>query len=77
VAWETYQTLARKEAEVEVSAQATDTEARFAVRAVEPKSPVVSKKKLNIAMAEVLGLMVGVLGAFVAEYLGHPRQGIR
>ena len=68
LAWETYDTLARKEAEVGVASQVTDTEVRFAVPAVEPKSPVSPKKKLNIAIAGVLGLMVGVFGAFVVEY---------
>lgn len=68
LAWETYQTLARKEAEVQVATQVTDTEVRFAVPAVEPKHPVAPKKKLNIAIAGVLGLMVGVFGAFAMEY---------
>jgi len=68
LAWETYNTLARKEAEVGVASQATDTEVRFAVRAVEPKEPVAPKKILNIAIAGVLGLMVGVFGAFLVEY---------
>ena len=69
LAWETYNTLARKEAEVGVASQATDTEVRFAVRAVEPKEPVAPKKMLNIAIAGVLGLMVGVFGAFFIEFL--------
>jgi succinoglycan biosynthesis transport protein ExoP len=69
LAWETYDTLARKEAEVGVASQVTDTEVRFAVPAVEPKSPVAPKKKLNIAIAGVLGLMVGVFGAFFIEFL--------
>ena len=67
--WETYSTLARKEAEVGVASQATDTEVRFAVSAVEPKGPVAPKKMLNIAIAGVLGLMVGVFGAFFIEFL--------
>jgi len=77
LAWETYQTLARKEAEVEVSAQVTDTEVRFAVPAVEPQSPVAPKKKLNIALAGVLGLMVGVFGAFMMEYFERPRRAVQ
>jgi succinoglycan biosynthesis transport protein ExoP len=68
LAWETYDTLARKEAEVGVASQVTDTEVRFAVPAVEPKDPVAPKKMLNIAIAGVLGLMVGVFGAFLVEY---------
>ena len=75
LAWETYQTLARKEAEVGVSAQVTDTEVRFAVPAVEPKKPVAPRNKLNVAMAGVLGLMVGVFGAFGIEYLSSPGRG--
>jgi len=69
LAWETYDTLARKEAEVGVASQVTDTEVRFAVTAVEPKKPVAPKKMLNIAIAGVLGLMVGVFGAFFIEFL--------
>jgi uncharacterized protein involved in exopolysaccharide biosynthesis len=68
LAWETYDTLARKEAEVGVASQVTDTEVRFAVPAVEPKEPVGPNKKLNIAIAGVLGLMVGVFGVFLVEY---------
>jgi len=68
LAWETYNTLARKKAEVGVASQVTDTEVRFAVPAMEPKEPVAPKKKLNIAIAGVLGLMVGVFGAFLVEY---------
>jgi len=69
LAWETYNTLTRKEAEVGVASQVTDTEVRFAVPAVEPKKPVAPKKKLNVAIAGVLGLMVGVFGAFFIEFL--------
>lgn len=76
LAWETYQTLARKEAEVQVAVRVMDTEVRFVVPAVEPKYPVAPKKKLNIAIAGVLGLMVGVFGAFVVEYFeGGAEEG--
>jgi len=76
LAWETYQTLARKEAEVQVATQVRDTEVRFAVPAVEPKYPVAPKKKLNVAIAGVLGLMVGVFGAFAVEYFeGWGKEG--
>jgi len=69
LAWETYQTLARKEAEVQVSTQVTDTEVRFAVPAVPPLSPAGAKKKQSIALAAMVGLMIGVAGAFGVEYL--------
>lgn len=77
LAWETYQTLARKEAEIGVASQVTDTEVRFAVTAIEPKEPVAPKKKLNIAIAGMLGLMVGVFGAFFIEFLENgEKQGM-
>jgi len=66
--WETYNTLARKVAEVGVASQVRDTEVRFAAPAAEPERPVGPKKAMNIAIAGVLGLIVGVFGAFVVEY---------
>jgi succinoglycan biosynthesis transport protein ExoP len=80
LAWETYNTLTRKEAEVGVASQVTDTEVRFAAPAVEPKEAMGPKKKLNIAIAGVLGLMVGVFGAFAIEYFeggGQRSQSVR
>ncbi len=74
LAWETYDTLARKEAEIGVASQVTDTEVRFAVTAIEPKEPVAPKKKLNIAIAGMLGLMVGVFGAFFIEFLENGEK---
>ena len=50
---------------------------RFAVTAIEPKEPVAPKKKLNIAIAGMLGLMVGVFGAFFGEFLENgEKQGM-
>lgn len=74
LAWETYQTLARKVAEVGVAAQVTDTEVRLAVPAFEPEEPVAPKKVLNMAIAGALGLMVGVFGAFFIEFLESGKR---
>lgn len=38
-----------------------------------PSSPAQPKPLQDIAIASVLGLMVGVLGAFAAEYFTQPR----
>jgi len=73
LAWETYQTLARKEVEVEVAAEVMDAEVRFAVPAVEPKYPVAPNKKVNIAIGGLLGLMIGVLVAFVRNTSARPK----
>jgi uncharacterized protein involved in exopolysaccharide biosynthesis len=74
LAWETYTTLARKVAEVGMAAEAQDTEVRFAVPAVVPREPVAPRKTMNVAIAAVIGLVVGVLGAFGVEYFGRKPE---
>lgn len=49
---------------------------RFAVLAVELEWPVGPKKMMNIAIAGVLGLMVGVFGAFVKVREGDESEGV-
>lgn len=39
-----------------------------------PENPVKPNKKLNVAIAAVLGLMVSVFGVFLAEYLKNDGQ---
>ncbi|HDN80801.1 MAG TPA: hypothetical protein ENG33_10100 [Chloroflexi bacterium] len=68
LAWETYQTVARKLAEVEVAQQVPGSEVRFAARALPPERPVAPRRLMNTAIAGTLGLMLGVFGAFFAEY---------
>jgi len=74
LAWETYNTLSRKEAEVNVASQVTDNEVKLAVRASEPERPSAPKKAQNTAVAGLLGLVVGVFGAFVLEYAAGKQQ---
>jgi len=68
VARETYLTLARKVEEVRIAAEDTSGEVRLASRAAVPEVPVSPRKLLNTAVAGMLGLMVGVFGAFAAEW---------
>lgn len=68
LAWETYQTLARKLSETEVAMQVPGSEVRFAVPALEPERPMARGRSMNTAVAAMLGLMVGVFGAFVVEW---------
>jgi len=68
LAWSTYQTLVRKQVEVDVASQTTGTEVRLAASAVPPENPVSPRKMVNTAVAGALGLMLGVFGAFVAEW---------
>ena len=69
LAWETYQTLANKAAEVEVASQVKETEVRFAMPAVKPEKPIKPRKKLNTLLASVVGGMLAVGVAFLIEYL--------
>ena len=74
IAEEIYLSLS-KEAEVaKITAQAGGG-VEVISPAVAPSEPVQPRTKLNIAIAGVLGLMVGVFGAFVAEYFeGWERE---
>lgn len=72
LAWNTYETLTNRAAKL--SAQEPDTEARLAVQAVEPNSPVAPNKEINIAVGGVLGLVVGIIGAFGVEYLQRASE---
>jgi non-specific protein-tyrosine kinase len=69
LAYETYKSLARKVAEVDVAAQSKSTEVKFAVPAVAPRAPVAPRKKMNTLLAGVVGLMLTIGVAFVAEYM--------
>lgn len=69
LAWGSYSTLADKAVEVEIAAGVGGTQVRFAAPAVPPLSPTSPKKKQGIALAAVVGLMIGVGGAFGVEYL--------
>jgi capsular polysaccharide biosynthesis protein len=71
LALNTYTTLSRKAAEFKVADQLPGTEVRLAARAPVPTVPVsVREKRLNLAIAGFLGLIIGLLGAFWLEYLG-------
>jgi succinoglycan biosynthesis transport protein ExoP len=39
-----------------------------------PQNPVKPNKKLNVAIAGVLGLMVAIFGVFLAEYLKNDEE---
>lgn len=69
LAYETYKSLARKVAEVDVAAQSKSTEVKFAVPAVPPRAPVAPRRMMNTLLASVVGLMLMVGLAFVVEYL--------
>jgi succinoglycan biosynthesis transport protein ExoP len=68
VARDTYTTLARKVDEARIAAQDESGEVRLASYAAVPSRPVSPRKMLNTTVAGMLGLFVGVFGAFAAEW---------
>lgn len=74
LAEEIYQTLSRKAEEARIAAQSETGDVRLASRAAVPEKPVAPRKKLNVAVAGALGLMIGVFGAFALEYFQSPRE---
>ena len=68
IAWEAYTTVAGKVVEAEVAVRAQDAVVRVAEVAVVPEQPVAPRRVMNIGIALVLGLVIGVFGAFGVEY---------
>ena len=66
-AWETYDTLATKEAELRVAAQTRSTEVALAAPAAVPQSDT-SSGATNIALAAAVGLLLGVGAAYFIEF---------
>ncbi|MCF8011957.1 MAG: hypothetical protein K9L17_11765 [Clostridiales bacterium] len=65
-----YEVLTRKYQETKMSSSAKIGEANIMVlsEAVQPEAPVAPKKKLNVAVAGVLGLMISVFIVFFREF---------
>jgi uncharacterized protein involved in exopolysaccharide biosynthesis len=70
----TFTTLGNKVEEARIAAQDETGEVRLASQASVPNQPISPKKKLNIAMAAIIGLILGVVAAFVIEYWRSPRE---
>jgi len=64
---DTYLTLTRKLDEAKVAAQDEGGEVRLASRAAVPTDPVSPRKGLNTVLGGVLGLILGIVGAFVVD----------
>jgi uncharacterized protein involved in exopolysaccharide biosynthesis len=69
LAWEKYNTLANKVAEVDVASAITGTEVRFAKPAFVPEEPVSPKKALNALLGFFAGLVLAMGFVLLKE---HP-----
>lgn len=76
IALETYNTFLKKyqEARITTSSKIGDANIMIVSPALIPEKPVAPKKMLNISLAAVLGIMVGVFAVFFADY--WKRSGI-
>jgi len=74
LAYEAFESLARKASEARVAAQDTTGDVRLASRATPPSDPVSPRKTLNTAVAGALGLLVGIVAALAIEYWRKGRQ---
>jgi uncharacterized protein involved in exopolysaccharide biosynthesis len=70
LAWQAYDNLLSKEQELEIATASEGTEVRFASQALPPRRPVGPKKLTNTAVGSALGLLLGVCGAFLFDYIG-------
>jgi uncharacterized protein involved in exopolysaccharide biosynthesis len=68
-AGETYLTLARKVDEARIAAQEENGILQVGSQAAVPESPVASGRLGRIVVAGMLGLVVGIVGAFFFDYL--------
>jgi len=76
LAWQAYNNLLSKEQELKIATASEGTEVRFASQALPPRNPVSPKKLINTAVGLALGLMLGVFGAFLFDYMeleSNPR----
>lgn len=69
LALETYDTVARKAAEVDVSSAVMGTVVRFASPAVEPRQPVPAKMLQKVLLAGAAGFVLAAGTAFLISYL--------
>ncbi|MFN2286471.1 MAG: GNVR domain-containing protein, partial [Anaerolineae bacterium] len=77
LAWDAYTNLLSKEQEIRIATTSAGSDVRFASPAVPPIEPVSSGKLMNTAIGLGVGLMGGVLAAFLFSYIGlesRPRD---
>lgn len=67
LAWETYQTLVRKQAEEQIAAQSVGTEVRTAASAFPPEEPVSPRRFLFTAVGAMMGLVMASFAIIVIE----------
>lgn len=73
-AWRAYTIVAGKVVEAEVASRAQSAVVQVAEVAIVPESPVAPRRVMNIGIALVIGLVVGIFSAFGVEYYKKPEE---
>jgi succinoglycan biosynthesis transport protein ExoP len=73
LALDTYMTLSRKVTEATIAAQDTTRDVRLASLATPPQHAAFPRTLLNVAIAGVVGLLIGALAALAIEYWQRGR----
>jgi len=68
--WQAYSSLLSMAQELNIAAAAESSEVRFASPALAPRKPIGQGRLMVTAVGMVLGLMLGVFGAFLFDYIG-------
>ena len=68
LAWDNLTTLQRKQAELQLSGQISNSQVRMAAGALVPDKPVSPKRLMNTAVAGALAVMLAVFVVFAMEY---------
>ena len=67
-AWETYRSLAALRSRTQALASSENQVALLSAQAVPPEEPVSPRTKMNVALAAVLGVILGVMGVWVKAW---------
>ncbi len=70
----TYEILSKKGEETKVSSAIKSTTIQVSVPAIPPEFPIKPKKRLNVMIAGVVGLLASIMMAFFMEYLEKNRS---
>ncbi len=70
MAWQAYSTLLSTAQEINIASASESSEVRFASPALPPRSPTGPSNTMVLAVGAAAGLMLGVFGAFLFDYIG-------
>jgi len=70
LAWEAYSALLSTAQEINITSASASSEVRFASPALAPRQPVGPGRLMVTAVGMAAGLMLGVFGAFLFDYIG-------